>query len=286
MNYRLCFGIVGLAALLGAASSQDYKVEDREPVRHTFSGDKTLDVDLISGNVTVIGDGAGGTLRVEGERVIRALNAEEMTRAKKEVALDLNEKDGTAQIYENGPYRGKNNRSSDYHGFHENSDRHYSVSYEITVHVPRETALHLRTVNGGVTARETSGAFDVRSVNGAIAMTDMAGSGTAAAVNGANVVSFRESPKVDSAFTSVNGRIELTFPANLAADFDLKTVNGGMFTDFESTMVASGTGAATKENGRFVYKNRGESHIRVGAGGPHIRLETVNAAIQIKKGAK
>jgi len=285
MTYKLGWAIVGLAAALSAASDRDYTAVDREPIHHTFAGDKTIDVDLVNGGVTVVGDGGSG-MRVEGERVIRALNQEEMARAKKEIALDMNEKNGTAQIYENGPYRDSNNHSSENHGFHENTDRHYSVNYEITVHVPRETALHLRTVNGGVTARDTSGAFDVKSVNGAISMTDIVGSGTAAAVNGANTVSFRESPKSDSAFTSVNGRIEVTFPPSLAADFDLKTVNGGMFTDFETTMLAAAAGTASKENGRFVYKARGESHVRVGSGGPHIRLETVNGAISIKKATK
>ena len=55
-----------------------------------------------------------------------------------------------------------------------------------------------------------------------------------------------------------------------------------MFTDFESMALAS-TGAARTENGRFVYKARGESRVRIGAGGPQIRLETVNAGIQIRK---
>jgi hypothetical protein len=80
----------------------------------------------------------------------------------------------------------------------------------------------------------------------------------------------------------VNGKIDVTFQPNLSADFNLKTVNGGMFTDFESTALASG-GAATKAGGRFVYKARGESRIRVGSGGPQIRLETVNGSIEIRK---
>jgi hypothetical protein len=279
---RICFAIFGMAALLSAASSKDYKVEDREPVRHTFTGDKTIDVDLVNGGVTVIGDG-GATIRVEGERVIRALNQDQLARAKEEVKLDINEKDGTAQLYENGPYRDNNNRSSGYHGFHESSDRQYQVEYNLTVHVPRETALHLRTVNGGVAAQDTSGAFDVKSVNGAIGMTNMAGSGTAAATNGANVVTFRENPKADSTFTSVNGRVELTFQPGLSADFSLKTVNGGIYTDFESTALSAPAGTATKNTGKFVYKSRGESRIRVGAGGPQIRLETVNGDVQIRK---
>lgn len=288
MAQKLCFAIIG-AALIGAAIApgagrhEDYKVEDRQPVNHTFTGDKTIDVDLVNGSVNVVGDG-GSTIRVEGERVIHAANQDQVARAKKDDVLDINEKDGVAQLYENGPFRG-NDHASDYHGFHDNSERQYEVAWNLTVHVPRETALRLRSVNGGVTAQDTSGPFDVRSVNGPLSMTNIAGSGTASAVNGANTVSFRENPKGDSAITSVNGKIEVTFQPNLSADFNLKTVNGGMYTDFESTALAS-TGTPANVSGKFVYKNRGESRIRVGAGGPQIRIETVNGSIQIKKQTK
>ena len=291
MNKRLGSAVLGVALIgsamsLGARGREDYKLEDRTPVSHTFTGDKTINVDLVNGSVAVIGDG-GNTIRVSGERVIHAATQDDVARAKRDDVLDINEKDGVAQLYENGPFRGSDSHASDYHGFHDNSDRHYEVAWSVTVHVPRETALRLRSVNGGVTAEDTSGAFDVRAVNGAIGMTNIAGSGTISAVNGVNVVSFRENPKADTAMTSVNGKIEVTFQPNLSADFDLKTVNGSMYTDFESTALASPPPAgATKENGKFVYKMRGESRIRVGSGGPQIRLETVNGSIQIKKQAK
>jgi hypothetical protein len=283
MTNKICLVFLGAAIMLNAASHQDYKLEDREPVHHTFTGDKTIDVDLVNGSLSIIGDG-GTTMRVDGERVIHAATQDQIDRAKKDDVLDMNEKDGVAQIYENGPFRNNNNdHSSDYHGFHEDSTRQYEVAWNVTVHVPRATALKLRSVNGGVTAQDTSGTFEVRSVNGPLSMTNMAGSGTASAVNGTNTVSFHENPKADSAFTSVNGKIEVTFQPNLSADFDLKTVNGGMYTDFESTALTAPAGTATQDNGRFVYKNRGESRIRVGSGGPQIRLETVNGSIQIRK---
>jgi hypothetical protein len=280
MQTKLCCAVLGTALAL-AAAPRDYNLEDRSAVSHTFPGDKTFDLDLVNGSVDLVGDG-GNTIRVTGERIIRAASRDQIDRAKRDDVLDMNEKDGTAQVYENGPFRNRNDHSSDNHGYHERDDHDYSVTWNLTVHLPRETVLHLRDVNGHLNARDTSGAFDIRAVNGAVNLTDIAGSGNISTVNGPNVITFRENPKSDSSFTSVNGKVDVTFLPTLSADFSLKTVNGGMFTDFESTMLAS-AGKASRENGKFVYRKKGESDIRVGSGGPKIRMETVNGSIQIRK---
>lgn len=270
------------ASLAFAAAGRDYKVEDRSPVNHTFSRNQKLDVDVISGSIEVIGDG-GNSIRVTGERVIHAADQQQLARAKQDDVLDMNEKDGTAQIYENGPFRNNsNNRSSDYHGFHENSDRHYNVDWNLTVHVPREIELRLRDVNGSIRTQDTSGAFDISAVNGSVTGTNIGGSGNISTVNGPATITFRQNPKSDSSFKSVNGKVDVTYQPNLAAEFDLKTVNGGMFTDFESVALAS-TGGGTSKEGKFVYKSHGNSRIRIGSGGPQIRMETVNGSIQIRK---
>jgi len=269
------------ATLAFTAAGRDYKVEDRSPVNHTFSSDKKLDVDIISGSVEIVADG-GNSIRVTGERVIHAADQQQLARAKQDDVLDMNEKDGTAQIYENGPFRNNNNHSGDYHGFHENSDRQYNVDWNLTIHAPREIALRLRDVNGSIKADGASGAFDISAVNGSVTATNIAGSGNISTVNGPTVISFRENPKSDSSFKSVNGKVDVTYQPNLAAEFDLRTVNGGMFTDFESVALASSGGGSSKD-GKFVYKSHGNSRIRVGSGGPEIRMETVNGSIQIRK---
>jgi DUF4097 and DUF4098 domain-containing protein YvlB len=281
MKKTLFLALLG-ATLAFTAAGRDYKVEDRSPVNHTFSSDKKLDVDILSGSVEIIGDG-GNNIRVTGERVIHAEDQQNLARAKQDDVLDMNEKDGTAQIYENGPFRNNgNNRSSDYHGFHENSDRRYNVDWNLTIRVPREIALRLRDVNGSIKTEATSGAFDISAVNGSVTGANIAGSGSISTVNGPTVISFRENPKSDSLFKSVNGKVDVTYQPNLAAEFDLKTVNGGMFTDFESVALAS-TGGGSSKDGKFVYKSHGNSRIRIGSGGPQIRMETVNGSIQIRK---
>jgi DUF4097 and DUF4098 domain-containing protein YvlB len=277
----IAIGACVLAVTVSGAAHRDWNTEAREAVHHVFTGDKSLDVDNINGLIEVIGD-AGTTIRVEGEKIIRGASQAEVDRAKREVVLDMNEKDGIAQLYVNGPFRDNSHASQD-HGFHDHSDREYEVTYNFTIHVPRDSGLQLRSVNGAVKTDQTNGKFDVRGVNGGVTMTAVAGSGKVNTVNGPMVVSFRENPKAASSFHTVNGKIEATFQPNLAADLSFKTLNGATYTDFDVTALASPPGTADRKDGRFVYKANRLSSVRVGSGGPELSFETVNGAISIKK---
>ena len=158
--------LLAVGVLATAAFGKDYKEEVKEPVKHTFpAGATTIDVDNVNGSVSVVGDG-GTTMRVEGEKIVRAMDKQELERGKREVTLDLNVKDGVAQVYVNGPFRNGGNRNNENHGFHDTDRREYEVTYNLTVHVPRNSAIRLHSVNDGVKAEETLGKFDVRTVNG------------------------------------------------------------------------------------------------------------------------
>lgn len=272
-----------LVATVLDASRRNFTAEAREAFHYTFSNDKSLDVDNVDGTIQVIGDN-GNTIRVEGERIARAEDKQALDRAKRDVKLDVNEKDGTAQLYVNGPFR-NNGHSSDDHGFHMHFDEHeYEVTYNFTIHVPRDTGLRLRTVNGDVKTEETRGKFDVRGVNGSVTMTGIGGSGNLQTVNGRAAVSFRENPKAASDFRTVNGAIEASFPPNFSADLRLKTLNGQAYTDFDATALLPSTAqAGDRRNGRFVFRTNHTSNVRIGSGGPELSFETVNGDIQIRK---
>ena len=266
------------------AAHRDYKLEEREAFHHTFSNDAALDVDAVSGSISVLGDG-GNTIRVDGEKVIRAADQEEVQRAKREVVLDINEKNGIAQLYVNGPFR-DNDHTSDNHGFHDHRDREYEVAYNFTIHVPRATELTLHTVNGDESVQDTTGKFNVKGLNGKIAMTNISGSGTADTLNGSTVITFRENPKADCFFKSFNGKVDVGFQPGLSANVSVKTFNGAPYTDFEATALASTPEPGELKNGKFVFKSNRSSNLRIGAGGPELKFETFNGNIQIRKLSK
>jgi hypothetical protein len=274
---------IALVALAFAfASTAAWNTEAREPLHYTFSNDTTLDVDDVNGTIQITGDG-GNTIRVEGEKIIRAMSQQEVERAKKEVTLDVNEKDHIAQLYVNGPFRHGRDSDSD-HGFHVHYDDHgYEVTYNLNIHIPRDTELRLRSVNGEIKTEQTGGKFDISAVNGAVGMTAAAGSGSVHTVNGRLTVSFRENPKAAVDFKTVNGAIEAAFPPSLSADLSVKTLNGQVYTDFDTTALAQPAGAAERKNGKFVFKPDRHTNVRIGAGGPELKFETVNGEIRIKK---
>ena len=278
--YSEKIALVALAFAL--ASTAAWNTEAREPLHYTFSNDRTLDVDNVNGTIQITGDG-GNTIRVEGEKIIRAVSQQEIERAKKEVTLDVNEKDRVAQLYVNGPFRHGRDSDSD-HGFHTHYEgNEYEVTYNFNIHVPRDTELRLRSVNGEIKTEQTGGKFDVSAVNGLVSMTAAAGSGSAHTVNGRLTVSFRENPKAAVDFKTVNGAIEASFLPSLSADLSFKTLNGPVYTDFDTAALAQPAGTAERKNGKFIFKSDRHSSVRVGSGGPELKFETVNGEIRIKK---
>ena len=278
---RIAIGAAALALAATLVEARNFHTQVREPFHYTFAKDKALDIDNVSGTIHVVGDG-GNTIRADGERIIHAEDQRAADRAKRDVTLDVNEKDGIAQLFVNGPFR--HDHSDEFHGFHLHWDDHdYEVEYNFTVHVPYETELRLRDVNGEIKTEDTRGKFDVSSVNGAAAMTGVASYGDLHTVNGQISISFRESPKKPCDFKTVNGTIEASFPANLAADLRLKTLNGSAFTDFETTLALPTTAEAERSHGRNVYRFGQGQNVRVGSGGPELGFETLNGDIHIKK---
>jgi DUF4097 and DUF4098 domain-containing protein YvlB len=197
---KIAIAISAFALAAGAvnAAHSNWTSEAREPVHHIFmnASDRTLDVDDVNGTIEVTGD-TGNTIRVEGEKIMRAADAQALDRARKEVTLDINEKEGVAQLYVNGPFR-NNGHSSEDHGFHTHSDDHdYEVTYNLTIRVPRATELHLRDSNGEIKTAETS---EFHSVNGAIE------------------AAFPAALSADLSFKTLNGQVYTDFEAKALAD--------------------------------------------------------------------
>lgn len=143
------------------------------------------------------------------------------------------------------------------------------VEVDFTVKLPAGVDFVGRTVNGDLEADDLGADADVSTVNGSVDVS-AAGHVEAATVNGSIRASMGRSDWQSIAkFSTVNGGITLTLPANLSADVRAETVNGDLETDFPLTVT-----------GKF-----GPRHLRgtIGSGGRSLELSTVNGSIRLRK---
>lgn len=124
--------------------------------------------------------------------------------------------------------------------------------------------------NGEVTVEGVGGPVSASSGNGDVSVTSSNGPVNASSGNGDIRASMdRLSGNDDMEFSSGNGRIELTVPADFSADVDASSGNGRVATDFPITI-----------RGR-ITPNRLRGTI--GNGGRRVRMTTGNGSMEIRK---
>jgi hypothetical protein len=256
-----------------------YKMEKQDRVERVFgmapaAQPPLVKVDNVIGSITVSG-GPGSQVRLTLKKTLRADSQEWLARAESEVRLDVSEKDGRLELYVDGPFRGREGRHGD-------GNREYDAIYDFELQVPERCDLVLKTVTGGdVRVRGVTGSFTVRNVNGRVDLDGIAGSGSGQTVNGDVRAAFRAAPGQACAFKTVNGNVEVRLAPGLAADFKVKTFNGGVYSDLPVSYVPGRGEELRREKGRFVYRSRGFQGVRVGKGGAEITLDTLNGDIVI-----
>ncbi|HEV8395954.1 MAG TPA: hypothetical protein VGQ37_16855 [Vicinamibacterales bacterium] len=283
---------VGLAALVAGCTTSAKGLardERRDNRRLQFSGAgvRTLDVRTLSGSIRVTGDN-GSDVRVEAVTRVEADDDAGLKAGLQAVKFDAEEKGSTVAI----TLRDDGENTCGEQEWHRGpawwDRRRYSSATELTIQAPRDVRVRLCTVNGDtVTVTNVTGDFDVSNVNGKVALSGMGGSGSATTVNGGIAASFAASPRGESRFKTVNGTIEATFPRDFAADLQLKTFNGGLFTDFDTqTLPVEPERAERAGRPRYVYRQRGFTKVRVGAGGPLLTFDTLNGDVRILRAVR
>ena len=284
-----CVVLAAVAAACTTSAKGLVRDERRESRRVPFSGGgvRTVDVRTMNGSVRLTGDG-GPDVRVEAVTRIEADDDAGLRAGLQEMKLEAEERGGTVTVTARDDDRNTCGEQEWHRGPAWWDRRRYSTATDLTVQVPREARVRVCTVNGGsVTLNGVAGDFDVSNVNGKVILTEAGGSGRATTVNGDIDASFTAAPKAESLFKTVNGAIAVTFPRNFAADLKLKTFNGGLFTDFETTALAAEPERVERPGRpRYVYKQRGFTSVRVGAGGPVVTFETLNGDVRIMRGAR
>ena len=259
---------IGAMAMLLAvqAAAQDDKVT--VPFRDAAKP-RTLVVNLLNGSITVHGNGTGNEVVVEGsgggERRVRRPEGQGMRR--------LDNSGGGYEITE------ENNVVTVHAGMNSSS---------LTVTVPAQIALKLKTVNGGKLQIDgVSGDIEAENTNGSVTIMNCSGSVLATSQNGKVLVTLdRVTPGKEMSFSSMNGDVNVTLPADTKANLKMRTDNGEIWSDFD-VKLTGGTPPTVEDN----RKNGGRYRVKVdksvigsiNGGGPEMRFQTFNGSVYIRK---
>jgi hypothetical protein len=255
-------------AISGVAGAQDTRlvVPLSDPSRPT-----RLEIALFQGDISVEGY-EGNEVVIVADAPIRDADGEEPARPdglrriqSSSVGLTVEENDNTVSVRMD--FSPKN--------------------ADIEIRVPRRTSVKASLVNGGdVEIDSLTGDHELSNVNGDVIATDITGSAVVNATNGDVRATFSS---VDTtkpmSFISFNGDIDVTLPANLAADLIVASQQGDVYTDFDVVPqsdppnVQTSGGPRGGRNIRWTQQNR----YAIGGGGPDIQLRTFNGDVMIRK---
>jgi DUF4097 and DUF4098 domain-containing protein YvlB len=161
-------------------------------------------------------------------------------------------------------------------------------SADVVVQVPAQTSLKVRSVNGGkIVIEGVSGEIDAQNMNGSVTMTNVSGSVLANSMNGRVTVTLdRVTPNKTMSFSSMNGTIDVTLPADIKANLKLKSDNGDIWSDFDVKLTGSQPPQVDDQRshgGRYRIRLDKTMYGTINGGGPEMQFVTFNGNILIHK---
>jgi len=169
------------------------------------------------------------------------------------------------------------------------STESYARTIDLILSVPVRTSLKLHAVNDGdIVVTGVEGEMDINNVNGAVTLNNVAGNCVAHALNGRVLATFtRVSTQKPMAFSSLNGDIDVTFPADLKANVSIRSDRGDVFSDFDVQLQPTAPQQIVEDgrskSGKYRVKIDRSVHGTINGGGPEIQFTNFQGSIYIRK---
>lgn len=162
-----------------------------------------------------------------------------------------------------------------------------NVEGDLSVRVPRATSVKINCLNGGeMKLSGLTGDLEINNQNAGVSATGITGTVMAHSLNGkVTVVLDRITPGKPMSFSSLNGDIDVTLPADAKATLRARTDNGETYTDFEVQLQASKPVVEDNRASGGKYKVKTDRTMvgMVNGGGPELSFKTLNGNIYIRK---
>lgn len=266
----LCACLIGLGFSAFAAAQDKVNVPLSSPNQPV-----TLKVSLISGSITVT-TGSGSEVVVTGEGV----RGQERERNRGNIPPGMHRIDGGATGF---------NVTEDHNVVTVSGGIDAGRGSNISVQVPVNTSVELKTINGGkIDVTGINGDIDVENTNGGITLRNVSGAVSAHTLNGGiEAVLTKVAPDKAMSFSSLNGRVDVTLPADTKARLRLKNSNGEIYSDFDVKMEADNSKPVVEDNrgkgGKYRIKVDRGVYGSINGGGPEYQFQTMNGTILIHK---
>jgi DUF4097 and DUF4098 domain-containing protein YvlB len=158
---------------------------------------------------------------------------------------------------------------------------------DLTIQVPANFDLDISTVHGVIEVTGLNGELEVSNVNGPITMQSIEGSVLSNTVNGDIEVFFKKiTPDAQMSFVTLNGDIDVTFPANTKMTAKMKSDRGEIFTDFDMKTETAREEIKRGDDCDCEYEVSINSFTKgtANGGGPEFTFKNMNGDIIIRKG--
>ena len=170
------------------------------------------------------------------------------------------------------------------------SSESWKNAVDIVIQVPSASNLELSSTNDGdIVVENVSGTIEVGNVNGSNTLKNVSGNVVAHTVNGEILVQLsRVTPDKPMSFSTMNGDVDVTFPADIKASVRMKTQQGDIYSDFDVTLKPAPQKPAEEamKSGKGKYRISFDRFLTgsINGGGPEITFNTFNGDIYIRKG--
>jgi hypothetical protein len=291
-------GLVILSLLIGTNASGQSGTTEQLTVPLSNPGKPySLKVQLVTGSIKVVGyDGKDiiinitpGSNKDNNEGVTPGSNMN----VNVNVTTTLNEEEKSSP-YEKGMKR--ITPSGGYEVTAKEADNNVTINtgnpmkaLDLELKIPQDVKLKIGTVNDGeVTVENVRGELEVNNVNDKITLTNISGSVVANTVNGDVIVTFSSvDPKAPMAFSTLNGDVKVTLPADTKTNLKVKSDNGEVFSDFDIEIDKTPAKIdKTSEPGMYKIRKDDWVYGKVNGGGPEFMMKNMEGDIYIKKGVK
>jgi hypothetical protein len=157
----------------------------------------------------------------------------------------------------------------------------------IVVTVPVDTSVQVKSTHGAVAIEGVHGEVDASCTNGPIKLTNISGTVVAETTNGPITVTMdRVDASKPLSFSSTNGSVDVTLPADLKANLKMRSYNGSIYSDFDMKLTGGSQPVTTSpggDQGKFKVKFDRTVNATINGGGVDASFSTFNGRIVIKK---